>query len=84
MIYGYICNKCEHKFDKHLPMCEMKVPLNKPCPECGTVGEVERHITNIRIGDINRIYPHRALGDFKEVLSNIHQKTYKSTLNQKF
>ena len=32
--YGFICEKCKHKFDAILSMEDREKPLKKPCPEC--------------------------------------------------
>ena len=32
--YGFICNKCSHKFDLYLPISKREEPINKPCPNC--------------------------------------------------
>lgn len=84
MIYEYKCGECNHVFERHLRVAEVYAPKSEPCPSCNVSGKIERHITTARIGDINVIYPFRAIGDFKHVLGQIHHKTYKSTLNSKF
>jgi putative FmdB family regulatory protein len=84
MIYEYKCYACDHTFERQLRLAEVYAPKSEPCPECGVTGKVDRHITTARIGDITVIYPFRAIGDFKHVLRQIHDKTYKSNLNSKF
>lgn len=32
--YGFVCEKCNHSFDKLLSISERETPLNLPCPEC--------------------------------------------------
>jgi putative FmdB family regulatory protein len=33
--YNYRCRSCEHEFSEMLKMDDRKIPVEKPCPECG-------------------------------------------------
>jgi len=33
--YGFICEGCNHSFDKILPIKDRELPLNEDCPQCG-------------------------------------------------
>jgi putative FmdB family regulatory protein len=45
VIYDYKCSKCEHEFQRVLKVADVHVPNDEPCPECGEIGGVQRHIT---------------------------------------
>jgi len=32
--YGFICNKCEHRFEEFLLMEKRNAPLKRKCPSC--------------------------------------------------
>ncbi len=32
--YGFVCEKCNHKFDSLLSISDREKPLNEPCPSC--------------------------------------------------
>lgn len=48
--YSYLCNECQNKFDKLLPLSEYKTPQN--CPECN--GETKKQMT---LGGIQDDHP---------------------------
>jgi putative FmdB family regulatory protein len=84
-LYDYRCESCEHTFERTLKIADMKKPEGEPCPSCAEEGTVQKHLAGAPpIGDPVRLGVRRLPGDFKEVLGEIHRKTYKSNLNQKF
>ena len=64
----------------------MDVPKGEPCPSCNESGKIEKHISFAPPWvDGAVVNPHRAVpAGFRDVLSRIHERTYKSTLNSKF
>ena len=33
--YDYLCSKCDHFFERNLPIDNRDSPINEPCSECG-------------------------------------------------
>jgi len=33
--YGFICDGCNHQFDRLLPIKDRDIPLSEGCPRCG-------------------------------------------------
>jgi len=44
--YDYSCEHCKGTFTQYLGVDSRSVPLDVPCPSCGTVGSVRRAIGN--------------------------------------
>lgn len=81
MIYSYKCGDCNTVFERVVRLADMNVPIGQPCPECSAEGRISRHIDGATpIGDYSKLYPYRAQKGFREVLSEIKRKNYKSNL----
>lgn len=51
-VYNYKCRECEHEFDRYLKMDDRKIPLEEPCPECGTEGTIYQYFSKpVHVGD---------------------------------
>ena len=46
--YGFICDKCNHRFDCYLTMDNRNNPLKESCPECKKAGGVIKDLNGIR------------------------------------
>lgn len=63
-VYGFICNKCDHKFDEYLKMDEREEPLKKPCPKCKKKKSIRREYDGFSqsIGSDATLTPNKATG----------------------
>lgn len=62
--YGFVCEKCEHKFDEFLSIEEREKPLTKKCPSCNKKGGVKRDYADFTqpIGSDATLTPNKATG----------------------
>ena len=44
MTYTYKCEKCDHVYDRSLPMADRDAPLSQPCVNCAEHSFVKRII----------------------------------------
>ena len=80
-LYDYECQECKDTFEEILKMDDRKLPTKSPCKKCG--GEIVQLLTGGHLGDPVRLGITRPSGEFKEVLSKIHERTHGSKLNSK-
>lgn len=84
-LYDYLCNACDHHFERTLKISEMTLPEGEACPSCNTPNSVKKTLAGApAMGDPVRLGIRKPGGDFREVLQKIHERNYKSNLNQKF
>jgi putative FmdB family regulatory protein len=82
-IYDYQCNECGHTFEKSLKISEMKQPESEPCPACEAFAVEKILLGAPAMGDPVRLGVRKLPGDFKEVLSKISERNYRSNLKDK-
>ena len=87
-LYDYVCNLCEHEFEKFTRMSDRKVPETEPCPHCERIGCVEQTIVHTAI-PVSYVHEHRSTlnklnnaSAFKEKLQQIHESTPGSVLDK--
>lgn len=81
MIYEFQCDDCETVFAVH---CSMADRLNPhPCTSCNSTNNHQVILGAPALGDSVRLGVRRTDDGFKEVLAKVHEKTYKSNLNDK-
>ncbi len=73
-IYNYQCKKCDHEFERMLPISKLDEPISDPCPneECGALGEVVKVIVG-KFKSVERIGKPPA--EFNEMLKRIKRGT---------
>jgi putative FmdB family regulatory protein len=83
-IYQYTCDHCGHTWDATYKISNRKDPEQEPCPECQKLQSIRQCITSVSFGMENDIRSKisKPQGEFKEVLSKIHEKTPRSRLNK--
>ena len=47
MQYEYKCDACGEVFERILKMSDSDVPKSEPCPNCGEVGQIDRHYSTV-------------------------------------
>jgi putative FmdB family regulatory protein len=83
--YTYKCQACNHEFEKVLKIADRDLPINEPCPECKTQGQVLKTILGApSLGDPVRLGIRKTDSGFKEVMQKIHAANPGSNLNSKF
>lgn len=85
MNYDYKCSKCEHVFERTLPMADHHLPEKEPCPECNEAGTVYKYFGSGKgpaLIDPVRLGVRKPTSEFKEVLSKIHERMPGSKLNE--
>ena len=51
-VYNYRCSSCEHLFDEVHKMDDRKIPVESPCPKCGSEGTVSQYFSKAaHVGD---------------------------------
>lgn len=62
--YGFICKKCEHRFDCYLKMDEREQPLSEPCPSCKKKKSITREYDSFTqpIASDTNLTPNKATG----------------------
>ena len=81
-MYDYECQneECNHKYEEMHVIADRDKPESEPCSKCGK-NTIKRIFKAPAIGDAVRLGIRKPSGAFKEVLHNIHNKTYGSDLN---
>ena len=81
MIYEFQCDDCETVFAVH---CSMADGLNPhPCTSCNSTNNHQVILGAPALGDSVRLGVRTIDNGFREVLSKVSEKTYKSNLNDK-
>lgn len=78
--YSFKCNDCGEVFDV---VCRISDMSNQQCKTCGSASYETHHTGAASIGDSVRLGIRRPDDGFKEVLSKIHERNYKSNLGSK-
>jgi putative FmdB family regulatory protein len=81
-LYEYNCSTCSELFTGIQLIANRKIPEGEPCPKCGEQ-TVELVIGAPAFGDPVRLGVRRVDDGFKEVLSKISERNYKSNLREK-
>ena len=76
MTYAYICEECDHAFDRTLSLSDRELPLKENCPVCTVNGSIKRNFVGERVVSIDpvrlgRVRPDR---DFRNHLDSIHKR----------
>jgi putative FmdB family regulatory protein len=80
--YDYQCSKCEHTFEKVSKIADRHMASEEACPECGSVDTISMVIGMPRYVDNHKLMTGpKPSGQFREVLSKIHESTPGSNLN---
>jgi len=77
--YNFKCSSCEKVFERVCRIADMKT---QSC-DCGSGDYEVYHDSSPALGDPVRLGIRTPDAGFKEVLSKIHSKTYKSNLGDK-
>lgn len=79
-MYSYVCEACNHGFDKSLKIADRKQPESEPCPNCGEK-KVQHTITGTTIvAGVNHVYSKIPDG-FRDILKNVKKHNPRSTIN---
>ena len=80
--YAYMCEKCEHVFEKVERIANRSIHEEAACPSCGAEGTV--HITPqlVGFGDPVKMGFQTTDNGFREVMQRIHARNPKSRLNE--
>ena len=81
MIYDFKCNDCAAEFVVHCRISERND--DHACVSCGSINTERQIIGAPAIGDAVRRGVRTVDNGFREVLSKIHEKTYRSNLDSK-
>jgi putative FmdB family regulatory protein len=73
--YEYKCEKCSNIFEEFLSMDERDQPLDKPCPQCGAVGDIHKNISGFPgVGvDFTLSADKKTGGRFSEVMKRVKE-----------
>lgn len=80
--YEFMCEACEHYFEKFLSISEMKKPEEEACPNCGEIKVQKVMFGAPALGDPVRLGIRRPDGGFKEVMQKIDANTKGNTLSK--
>lgn len=84
-LYNFKCSACEHVFDANKKIAERDDNGATSCPECATVGSIERMLSAPLVGysiSVNGGYGARVPAGWKEVLQKIDSKSPGSKMKQ--
>jgi hypothetical protein len=82
--YGFVCDKCDHSFDRLLSIADREQPLKEKCPSCGKKKGVRRQYDSYSqtVSSDATLTPNKAtggkwnelMGRMKKGLSKRHHK----------
>ncbi len=78
--YTYQCQKCEHMFERVLPISLRYEPTTLPCPECNETA-VHKLVDTPPLADPVRLGRIKTPDGFKDVLRNIRDRNPGSVLD---
>lgn len=79
--YTYLCQSCNHTFDRILKIDDRKIPESEECPECKATTVIQS-VAAFSMGDAVRLGFTRPDQGFREVLQKVHERTAGSQLDK--
>ena len=80
--YDYQCGSCGHTFENVSSIANRLAPTVEPCPACDAEDAVQQVIgVPMYIDNHKLMTAPKPTGQFREVLSKIHERTPGSNLN---
>jgi len=69
--YGYVCQKCNHEFDRFCAIADREIPLNEACESCGEKSVVRNYTGFVQgvASDVN-MTPNKKTGGHWNQLMN--------------
>lgn len=80
-IYDFRCKSCKHEWTVMCSIATKDDP--KVCPECGNIESEQVILGAPSLGDPVRLGVRKMDDGFREVLSKVSEKTYRSNLKDK-
>jgi putative FmdB family regulatory protein len=71
--YDYKCKDCDHIWEEQQTVDARNVPINNPCPECGTSEDIVLVIGKVHVGDPIQLGIQKPPRDVQERLTQINR-----------
>ena len=75
--YAFICNKCDHHFDRLISIANRDNPLTEACPACSEAGYIVRNYgdSHIEWSDAVQLGMKKAPADWRDFLKTLKKNT---------